>query len=45
MALTKDCGNAAANLDFEEERTDGKTAAMPQLISALVAILRNIVIV
>lgn len=32
VALTTDIGNAAANLDLEEERTDGKTAATPQLI-------------
>lgn len=37
FALT--IGNAAANLDLEEERTDGKTAATPQLIRDWDAIL------
>lgn len=34
-------GTAAANLDLEDERTEGRTAAaaMPQLINALAAIV------
>lgn len=38
LALTNDIGNAVANFDLEDERTDGCTAAMLQLIKALDAI-------
>lgn len=34
-------GKAVANLDFEEERTDGQTAATPQLINEFAAIFLN----
>ena len=32
-------GTAAANLDLEEERTEGNAVAMPQLISVLAAMV------
>jgi len=39
LAPTLGRGVAVANLDFEEERTDGKAVvAMPQLINVLAAI-------
>lgn len=33
-------GTEAANLDLEEEREEGNTAAMPQLVNALEAIAK-----
>lgn len=39
LTPTLERGVAVANLDFEEERTDGKAVvAMPQLINVLAAI-------
>lgn len=42
MPLILGSGIEEANLDFEEERSEGKAVAMPQLISVLVAILFGI---
>lgn len=39
LTATPEMGTAAANLDLEEERTEGKAVvAMPQLIKVLEAI-------
>ncbi|KAK3035361.1 hypothetical protein RJ639_033645 [Escallonia herrerae] len=42
VVLTPERGRAAAKLDLEDERTEGQTAAMPQLVKALEAILKRI---
>jgi len=39
VPLTLGSGIEEANLDFEDERSEGKAVAMPQLINVLVAIL------
>ena len=39
VPLTLGSGIEEANLDFEDERSEGKAVAIPQLINVLVAIL------